>query len=225
MFKLFLFSIFVLCICCGCQPPQPNENNPEKPTGVKLKKPSPQKTPTILFFGNSLTAGYGLDISEAFPALIQKRLDSLGFYYKVINAGLSGETTASGRNRIEWVLREEVSILVLELGANDGLRGIDPLETRENLGAIIDIFLDRNPSGKVLLAGMEVPPNMGPDYAANFRVIFEEIATEYNIKLIPFLLEGVGGEEDLNQTDGIHPTSEGHQIVAENVWIVLSSML
>ena len=166
-----------------------------------------------------------MDSLEAFPELIGKRLDSLNLNYRIINAGLSGETTASGRNRIDWVLQQDVRILVLELGANDGLRGIDPSETKENLGAIIDIFHKRNPQGKVLLAGMEVPPNMGPDYAAKFRVIFKDLAAEYDIALIPFLLEGVGGEEDLNQADGIHPTGAGHKILAENVWSLLSEML
>ncbi|MGI9543747.1 MAG: arylesterase [Cyclobacteriaceae bacterium] len=224
MLRQSIFPAIALCLLLACQQ--------QKTIGgetISLADTLDQKDETassiILFFGNSLTAGYGLDSLEAFPELIGRRLDSLSLNYKVVNAGLSGETTASGRNRIDWVLQQEVSILVLELGANDGLRGIDPSETKENLGAIIDIFHEKNPKGKVLLAGMEVPPNMGPDYAAKFRVIFKDLAVEYDIALVPFLLKGVGGEEKLNQADGIHPTGEGHQILADNVWLVLHDML
>lgn len=180
----------------------------------------------ILFFGNSLTAGYGLDPSESFPALIQKKLDSLEYNYKVINAGLSGETTASGNNRLNWVLeRQPVDIFVLELGANDGLRGINPEETRKNLEEMIDKVRASYPQAKIILAGMMIPPNMGSEYSTKFRQIFPQIAKEKEVELIPFLLENVAGETDLNQGDGVHPTAEGQKIVAKNVWEVLKEVI
>lgn len=185
-----------------------------------------ETTPTILFFGNSLTAGYGLDTDQAFPALIQKKLDSLGYDYQVINAGLSGETTASGNTRLDWVLeRQRVDIFVLELGGNDGLRGINPDETQKNLEAMIEKMRAVNPDVEIILAGMEAPPNMGPDFTAQFRQVFKEVAQKKNVALIPFLLEGVAGDPELNLPDGIHPTPRGHQIVAGNVWEVLKDKI
>lgn len=182
----------------------------------------------ILFFGNSLTAGYGLDDpSLAFPGLIQKRLDSLGYdHYKVVNAGLSGETTASGKNRLDWVLeRQPVDIFVLELGANDGLRGVNPEETKRNLIEMIEKVRKAYPEVKIILAGMMVPPSMGAEYSEAFRQVFPEVAEEKNVTLLPFLLENVAGEAELNQGDGVHPTAEGQQILAENVWEVLEEQL
>jgi acyl-CoA thioesterase-1 len=180
---------------------------------------------TILFFGNSLTAGYGLDVSEAFPALIQARIDSLKLPYKVVNAGLSGETSAGGKNRIGWLLRQNVDVFILELGANDGLRGIPVKETVKNLQDIIDSVQIKNPQTKMIMTGMQVPPNMGAAYSTEFRNIFAELAKKNNMALVPFILEGVGGVPELNQGDGIHPTAEGHRIVAENVWQVLKEKL
>lgn len=181
---------------------------------------------TILFFGNSLTAGYGLeDPSLAFPGLIQKRIDSLGLPYSVVNAGVSGETTASGKGRIGWVMRQPVAVFVLELGANDGLRGIPLQETRSNLQAIIDTVRASNPEVRIVLAGMESPPNMGKSFTDGFRKIFPEVAKKNGIALIPFLLEGVAGESALNQSDGIHPTAQGHRILMENTWSVLKGLL
>ena len=179
----------------------------------------------ILIFGDSLTAGMGLDPSEGFPAMIQNRIDSLGYDYEVVNAGLSGETTASGKNRIDWVLKQKVDIFVLELGANDGLRGIPLSETRKNLQDIIDIVKSKNPETEIILAGMQIPPNMGQDYTSEFRNIFPDLAKKNNLKLIPFLLDGVAGNPELNQSDGIHPTAEGYKIVTENVWNVLEEVL
>lgn len=180
----------------------------------------------ILFFGNSLTAGYGLEPEEAYPALIQKRLDSLGLDYQVINAGLSGETTASGNSRLEWVLeRQKVDVFVLELGANDGLRGIPTEETNRNLRSMIEQVKAANPETKIILAGMMVPPNMGPEYSARFQKLFPAIAEEEDVMLIPFLLQDVAGETELNQGDGIHPTAEGQKIVAENVWQLLKEAI
>lgn len=183
------------------------------------------KEKTILFFGNSLTAGMGLDSNEAFPAVIQNKLDSLGLSYHVINAGLSGETTASGKNRIDWVLNQNIDIFVLELGANDGLRGVPLSETKRNLQAIIDMVWKKNPDTKILLAGMQIPPNMGNEYTTEFKNIFPDLARKNNIELIPFLLESVAGIPELNQQDGIHPTIEGHKILAQNTWEVLKNML
>ena len=179
----------------------------------------------ILFFGNSLTAGMGLDPEDAFPAVIQNKLDSLQLDYEVINAGLSGETTASGKNRLSWVLNQKVDIFVLELGANDGLRGIPLEETRKNLQAIIETVQGKNPNTKIVLAGMQIPPNMGKAYTSEFRNIFPELAKKNEAALIPFLLDDVAGNPELNQNDGIHPTVDGQKIVANNVWEILKEMV
>ncbi len=179
----------------------------------------------IVFFGNSLTAGYGVDPSQAFPALIQAKLDSLKLPYQVINAGLSGETSAGGNSRIDWILHQQVYIFVLELGGNDGLRGIPLSETSKNLQFIIDKVRQKYSSSKIIMAGMQIPPNMGKKYASEFKAMFQQLVVRNKIYLIPFLLEGVGGVQELNQRDGIHPNVQGHIIVAENVWRVLRPML
>ncbi|MBI2515805.1 MAG: arylesterase [Opitutae bacterium] len=180
---------------------------------------------TLVFFGDSLTAGYGLDPDDAFPAVIRRKIDASGKPWRVVNAGLSGETTAGGRRRIDWILRQHVDLLVLELGANDGLRGIPLTETRANLQAMIDRIHAANPGVTIVLAGMQIPTNMGPDYTRDFSRIFPELAELNHLPLIPFLLDGVGGVPELNQADGIHPTVEGHRVVADNVWKVLSPLL
>ncbi len=183
-------------------------------------------TRTILFFGNSLTAGYGLaDPSQSFPSVIQHRIDSLHLPYKVINAGNSGETTAGGNARIDWVLHQPVDIFVLELGANDGLRGLPLTETNKNLQAIIDRVKAKYPTCKILLLGMQVPPNLGQQYTSSFKAIWPALAQKNNVSLVPFVLQGVGGVPSLNQADGIHPTAQGAIIVADNVWVVLRGML
>jgi len=179
----------------------------------------------ILFLGNSLTAGYGLDATQAFPALIQDRIDSLGWNFKVINAGQNGDTSAGGLRRIDWLLRREFHVLVLELGINDGLRGIHADVTRQNLQAIINRTKSRYPGVKAVIAGMQVPPNLGEDYGSSFRAIFPQLAKKNGAQLIPFLLEGVGGNPGLNLPDGVHPSAEGHKIVAENIWKVLEPLL
>lgn len=222
---IILFSLTFI----SCQ----NNTDKQQDTGGKTQQQTPatadasqpQSPKTILFFGNSLTAGYGLDPSEAFPALIQQKIDSLDLPYKVINSGLSGETTAGGKSRISWVLREKVDVFVLELGGNDGLRGIDLQSTRQNLQAIIDTVKARNPETRIVIAGMQIPPNMGPDYTTRFKDLFAAVAQKNNTALIPFLLEGVGGIPALNLPDGIHPTAEGHKIIARNVWQVLQPIL
>ncbi len=179
----------------------------------------------ILFLGDSLAAGYGLDPEQAFPALIQEKIDQRGWDYEVVNAGVSGDTTASGLRRIDWLLRRPVDVLFLELGGNDGLRGIAPEVTRQNLQGIIDKTRARNPEAAVVVAGMLIPPNMGPDYFEQFRSIFPEIAGGNDALLIPFLLEGVAGDPELNLPDGIHPTAKGHRRVAEHVWGYLEPLL
>lgn len=183
------------------------------------------KEKTILFFGDSLTAGYGLSKEEAFPALIEKEIKKAGKNYKVVNAGLSGETSAGGLSRIDWILRQPVDIFVLELGANDGLRGLAPEATEKNLQAIIDKVKAKNPQAKIVIAGMMVPPNMGADYTERFRKIFPALAKKNDATLIPFLLEDVAGHEHLNLDDGIHPNRDGHRIVAANVYKSLAPLL
>ena len=201
------------------------ESTAKDSTETVAKAPSAKKK-TIVFFGNSLTAGFGLDDpSQAFSGLIQKRIDSLDLAYKVINAGVSGETTSGGNSRIDWLLRQPLDVFVLELGGNDGLRGIPVSETKKNLQAILDKVKAKYPDAKLVLAGMQIPPNMGQKYATDFKKVYKEIADQNNITLIPFLLQGVGGEAKLNQADGIHPTAEGHRILAENVWLSLKDLL
>lgn len=181
--------------------------------------------PTVLFLGDSLTAGYGIAPELAFPARVQDRIDERGWNWRVVNAGVSGETSAGGLRRIDWLLRRPIDVLVLELGGNDGLRGIPPEDTHANLQSIIDRARTRYPELEVVIAGMKIPPNLGGEYTAAFRQVYPELARANDAALIPFLLEGVGGVADLNLPDGIHPTAEGHAIVAENVWAVLEELL
>jgi acyl-CoA thioesterase-1 len=180
---------------------------------------------TVVILGDSLAAGYGLGVSEAFPALLQKKVDEAGLKFSVVNAGVSGDTSAGGLRRIDWMLKRRVDVLVLELGGNDGLRGIPAAATRTNLQAIIDRTKQKYPQAQIVVAGMQMPPNMGADYNAAFAKIFPDLAKANNATLIPFLLEGVGGKPELNLPDMIHPTAEGHKIVAENVWKVLKPVL
>lgn len=184
-----------------------------------------QEQETILFFGDSITAGYGLSEEEAFPGIIQQKIDSLGLDYRVINSGLSGETTAGGLRRIDWVLQQHVDIFVLELGGNDGLRGIDPENSKQNLQGIINKVSETYPNAEILLTGMEAPPNMGQTYTSRFREIYTELNNENDLVFMPFVLESVAGVPELNQPDGIHPTAEGHRRVAEDLWEYLQPML
>jgi acyl-CoA thioesterase-1 len=180
----------------------------------------------ILFFGDSLTAGFGLDdTNEAFPGVVQGKIDSAKLPYKVINAGVSGETSAGGKARINWILKQKVAVFVLELGANDGLRGLPVSQTIQNLQDIIDAVKAKYPKAKLVMAGMQVPPNMGAQYANDFKAVFPQLAAKNNMALVPFLLQGVGGVPSLNQKDGIHPTVEGARIVGNNVWLVLKGLL
>jgi len=212
--------IIILSSCTDNKKPAGNDqNNTAKETATVTKKKK------IVFYGNSLTAGYGLSPEQAFPAIIQKKIDSLGLPYQVVNAGVSGETSSGGLTRIDWILQQPIDVFILELGANDGLRGIQLSETKKNLQAIIDKVKAKNSDTKLLFAGMQIPPNMGQTYTTEFKNIYTELSEKNAMTLIPFLLEGVGGEPTLNLEDGIHPTAEGHLIVAENVWKELQKLL
>jgi acyl-CoA thioesterase-1 len=185
----------------------------------------PVRGGTILFLGDSLTAGLGVQESQAYPALIQEKIRASHLPFDVINAGLSGETSAGGLSRLDWILQKPIDVLVLALGANDGLRGLPVVQTEKNLQAIIDKVIAKIPHVKIVIAGMRMPPNLGEDYAAKFAAVFPELAARNHAALIPFLLDGVGGHVDLNQPDHIHPTAAGHKIVAENVWKILKPLL
>jgi acyl-CoA thioesterase-1 len=186
---------------------------------------SAAESKTIVFFGDSITAGYGLDPDEAYPALVQKKIDVSGKPGRVVNAGLSGETTAGGLRRLDWILRQHVDIFVLELGANDGLRGLSLEATRANLQSMIDRVRQKYPAAQVVLAGMQLPTNLGSNYTKKFAGIYPDLAKANHVALIPFLLTRVGGVTNLNQADGMHPNAEGHQIVADTVWVTLKPML
>jgi acyl-CoA thioesterase I len=228
--KYITLSLALLFTFSGCEQGSTTERietkqevRTQSPTAAE--RPKAERTKTIVFFGNSLTAGYGLEPDQAFPALIQQRIDSLGLPYKAVNAGLSGETSAGGKSRIDWLLKQPIDVFVLELGANDGLRGIDPASTYENLGTIIDKVREQNPDVQIILAGMQMPPSMGQRYTKEFEQVFTRLAQDKDVVLIPFLLEGVAGDQALNQRDGIHPTIEGQKILATNVWSVMEPIL
>lgn len=218
----FWICFFLLAGCCRSGKDGDAVQNEETTVTAGTSR---NEKKVIIFFGNSLTAGYGLKMSEAYPALIQSKIDSLGLPYSVVNAGVSGETTASGNSRVDWILENPVDVFVLELGGNDGLRGIAVEETSKNLQSIIGKVKAKYPAAKIVLAGMQVPPNMGKEYAGQFAGIYPKLAKANDVYLVPFLLERVGGERHLNLPDGIHPTAEGHRIVADNVWLVLRDIL
>jgi len=182
-------------------------------------------TKTVLVLGDSIAAGYGVEREEAFPALLQKKIEAAKLPYRMVNGGVSGDTSSGGLRRIDWMLKQPVDVLVLELGGNDGLRGVNPATTKQNLQGIIDKAKRKYPDIKVVIAGMQMPPNMGEDYTKAFAEMFPALAKTNNATLIPFLLEGVGGKPDMNQLDGIHPSPKGHEVVAENVWKVLEPVL
>lgn len=227
--RIIIFVCLVTGFLAACNSSAPEDKASR--TEQSVEDESSTATPTsaaerrIVFFGNSLTAAYGLDPAQGFPALVQHKIDSLELPYKVINAGLSGETTAGGNERVEWVLQQPVDIFILELGGNDGLRGINPASSYVNLKAIVGKVRKQYPKARIILAGMEAPPNMGQAFTKEFRGIFSRLAREEKLALIPFILDGVGGIPSLNQADGIHPNAEGAKIVAENVWKVLEPLL
>jgi len=184
-------------------------------------------TRTVVFFGDSLTAGLGLSDpgTQAYPAVLQEKIHAANLDWRIVNAGLSGETSAGGLRRIDWVLRQPIHLFVLALGGNDGLRGVSPDVTRQNLDQILERVRAKNPTAKLVLAGMEMPPSMGADYMRAFQDIFPVVAGKHRATLVPFLLEGVGGDTRLNQPDQIHPTAEGHAVIAETLWKSLRPLL
>jgi len=217
LIPLYLFTLSIFSCAPKDEKVVQSENLEQQETKTKKK--------LILFFGNSLTAGYGIEAEDAFPGLVASRIDSLGLDYRIINGGLSGETTASGVARLEWFLEEEPDIFILELGGNDGLRGIAISETEKNLRAMIQMVKAKYPKTKILLAGMQIPPNMGQEYSSGFKDLYPRVSQEENLTLIPFLLEGVAGNPTLNLPDGIHPTEEGHLIVFETIWEFLAPLI
>jgi len=224
--NLIVLPFCFLAGACGRQ----NGNDaaaPETHVTQQAVEPTIQRAedtrPLIVAFGDSLTAGLGVDEADNYPAKLQKKLDAAGYKYRVINAGVSGDTSAQGLNRLSAILALHAKIVILELGANDGLRGIPVEETRRNLESIVRSLKDSG--AKVLVAGMRMPPNYGPLYGRAFEGIFTELTKNDNVALTPFFLEGVGGRADLNQDDGIHPTARGYDIAVENIWQTLKPML
>jgi acyl-CoA thioesterase I len=210
--------------------PRPS-TNPErsalrpKTEGDRARQGTVARRSTILFVGTSLTAGLGLDPDSAYPQLIQRKIDSAGLPYQVVNAGVSGETSSSLLRRIDWLLRQPIELIVIETGANDGLRGI-PIETmRSNVQQVIDRVKSARPNTRIVLVQMEAPPNLGISYTQRFRAVFPDLAEKNGAILLPFLLDRVAGRRELNQADGIHPNAEGERIVAENVWKGLRPLL
>lgn len=222
---LILMSVVFFGMSCQNSPSTISDTKQKTAAISETTKLKAESRKSILFFGNSLTAAYNLDPSEGFTPIIQQRLDSLNLNYKVINAGLSGETTAGGNERIDWVIRQKVDIFVLELGANDGLRGINPKTSYENLQSMITKVKTKYPEVKIVLAGMLALPNMGDQFRTAFKNMYPKLAKENDTELIPFFLEGVAGQPELNLPDGVHPNAEGQKIVAENVWAVLKDIL
>ena len=217
-------TLALALILLGCGK-EPRSDQAGRPAGSGPALPQAGATPTIVFLGTSITAGLGLDPEQAYPAVIQKKLDSAGFQYQVINAGNSGESSAGALNRIDWILQQAPAVLVIETGANDGLRGQSPEAVRDNIQAIIDRTRERSAGTSIILAGMQALPNLGREYVRRFVAIYPELAERNQIRLVPFILEGVGGVDSLNQADGIHPTPRGQEIVADNVWRVLEPVL
>ena len=214
---------FVLASACRGSRQQAAGSSDSSRPAVQPSSNQPDSRPAIVFLGTSLTAGYGLgNPALAYPALIQAKLDSAGRRFRVVNAGLSGESSAGALDRIEWLLsRDRVAVLVVETGANDGLRGQNPDSVRARIQSILDRARRSEPPPRLVSAGMEAIPNLGPEYVRRFRGIYPALAKANDAALIPFLLEGVAGVDSLNQEDGIHPTARGQRIVAENVWRVL----
>lgn len=219
--------IMLLMYSCGEPPASTAKSANQSPKQDSLSNSEKTAVPRIVFLGNSLTAGYGLSLEAAYPNLIQQKIDSMKWPYEVVNAGISGETTAGGRARIGWVLEqtENVHMVVVALGGNDGLRAIDPEATYQNLQAILDTIKAYDPSIIRVVAGMEAPPNLGENYTAAFRAVYPRLAKNNDITLMPFILKDVAGIPALNQADGIHPTAEGQRIIANNLWAIIAPLL
>jgi len=206
---------------CGSRSEQPPPS--QRPQGAVRRAATPSGRPRIVALGDSLTAGLGLPASDAYPSLLQRRVDALGLNYEVVNAGVSGDTSAGGLSRLDWALDGDVRILVVALGGNDALRALPPEQLRRNLSTIIERARAKHIT--VVLAGMEAPRNFGRDYVVSFHQVYPDLAAKYNVALVPFLLQDVAGIDRLNQRDGIHPTAEGAEIVAGNVWKVLKPLV
>ncbi len=227
------------CVCTGmlsavaCAPAGKDKTTRGEPAATRVAvatAPTPgaaasERGPTVLFIGTSLTAGYGLAPDQAFPMLIEHKADSAGIPIKVVNAGVSGETSAGAVHRIDWVLRAPADVVVIETGANDALRGLPVAAARANIATILDRTKAAKPNAKIFLVQMEAPPNLGSEYTTRFHDMYGELAREKGVALIPFLLEGVAGDPDLNQGDGVHPNATGERIVAETVWQALEPTL
>jgi acyl-CoA thioesterase-1 len=227
---LLMVAAAMLCACRQAPPAQSDSANAAAPAASSPPPtaPLPKRTattsrPRIVFLGDSLTAGLGLPADQSYPALIQQRLDNSGYSYEVVNAGVSGDTSAGGLRRLDWSLEGDVRVLVVALGGNDALRGLAPAELEKNLASILDRAAARKLT--VILAGMEAPPNNGPEYTAAFRAVYSTLARRYHVRLIPFLLDGVAGQAALNQADGIHPNARGANLVADLVWRELEPVL
>jgi acyl-CoA thioesterase I len=214
--KLFSCLCFSLILLCGY------DGNSTSAASAPLASPSAER-PRIVAFGDSLTAGLGVPSDQSYPAQLQRTLDGAGYAYRVVNAGVSGDTTAGGVRRVPWVLNSRPSIVILELGANDGLRGLSLQETKANLERIIQQL--QQASVTVVLAGMKLPPNYGQDYTKGFEALYQTLAKQYRLTLIPFFLDGVAASSSLNQADGIHPTGEGYRIIVQKIFPVLEPLL
>ena len=218
-----LAAAALLAVACRSAPERRAATRPSAPSAVSAPSDS---RPVVLILGTSLTAGYGLpDPSLAYPALLQQKADSAGYKVRIVNAGVSGETSAGALRRLGWVLQEPVSVFVLETGANDGLRGQDPDSLRANLSAILDRVRQQQPPPRILLVGMQALPNLGQAYLRRFRGVYPEVARKYDVPLVPFLLQDVAGVDSLNQADGMHPTAAGQRRVAETMWRYLEPLL
>ena len=225
--SMLMLLAFVLC-CWSCGADKPKANKPEmkeKTMSKNKEKKAKSDKKVVLFYGDSLTAGYGLEEDQSFPSLIEDKIDSLALNYTVVNAGLSGETTSGGLQRIDWVIKQPVDIFFLELGANDMLRGLPLAETKRNLSQIIEKVKAKNENIKIALCEMIAAPNMGADYIAGFNNIFRALAKEHEITLVPFFLDGVAGHPEYLLQDGKHPNAKGQVIASEHIWKVLSEML
>jgi acyl-CoA thioesterase-1 len=237
--RLACASWLLLCLACGAEDPVqggtaaatgplPGSSGPTEfaaSSQSTVTRSLEESLPVVVFLGTSLTAGYGLPEDEAFPALIQQKIDASGLGFRVVNAGVSGDTSAGGLRRLAWLLRLPVSVLVLELGANDMLRGQSVDALQQNLESILDRTLEAHPHARFLIAGMRAAPNLGKSYGAAFDATYPALAERYDAGFVPFLLEDVAAKRRLNQADGIHPTAEGHALIAERVWTQLEPII
>ena len=221
--RALVASVVLAGVVSACGSSSSTDTRQPNPAPQAPEAPKAPKSPRIVFLGDSLTAGLGLPVDQSYPSLIGQELKKRGYQYEVVNAGVSGDTSAGGLRRVDWSLEGDVRVLVLALGANDGLRGLPTDEMKKNLRAVLDVAKQRGI--RVVLAGMEAPPNNGPDYARAFRKVYSDLAEEYDVRFVPFLLHGVAGNPSLNQGDGIHPNATGARMVADLVLAELDPLL